>query len=186
MPVCYHFLKGICTNENCPYSHVNVNPKAAICEDFLKGHISFVLYFFNFFIFLIFPKGYCPKGEECPLKHVLVCPDFTETGKCPRGTKCKLKHVKSKRRRMFLFFFFSSFLLFLSLFLENFLIQNRSKDFTKGSVREPEALRKFKKQKVLEEDDSQVSSTLEIKGHNLDEIDENEDESIIDTSEGTD
>jgi hypothetical protein len=31
--------------------HVNVNPKAAVCEAFLKG--------------------YCPDGENCKLKHVL-------------------------------------------------------------------------------------------------------------------
>jgi len=52
MPVCSFFLRGICTNENCPYSHVNVNPKAAICLSFLKG--------------------YCPNGSLCKLKHTNI------------------------------------------------------------------------------------------------------------------
>jgi hypothetical protein len=31
-------LAGLCTNESCPYRHVNVNPKAAVCEGFLRGY----------------------------------------------------------------------------------------------------------------------------------------------------
>ena len=37
MPVCQFFLRGTCSNDNCPYSHVNVSKKAEVCEDFLKG-----------------------------------------------------------------------------------------------------------------------------------------------------
>ena len=37
MPVCQFFLRGKCSNDNCPYSHVNVSKKAKVCEDFLKG-----------------------------------------------------------------------------------------------------------------------------------------------------
>lgn len=44
MPVCSYFLKGICSNSNCPYSHVYVSRKAEVCQDFLKG--------------------YCPMGEK--------------------------------------------------------------------------------------------------------------------------
>lgn len=44
MPVCSYFLKGICNNSNCPYSHVYVSRKAEVCQDFLKG--------------------YCPMGEK--------------------------------------------------------------------------------------------------------------------------
>lgn len=44
MPVCSYFLKGICNNSNCPYSHVYVSRKAEVCPDFLKG--------------------YCPRGEK--------------------------------------------------------------------------------------------------------------------------
>lgn len=39
MPVCYHFLNSFCKNENCPYSHVKVNSGASVCQDFLKGLI---------------------------------------------------------------------------------------------------------------------------------------------------
>lgn len=38
MPVCSYFLKGICSNSNCPYSHVYVSRKAEVCADFLKGY----------------------------------------------------------------------------------------------------------------------------------------------------
>ena len=40
MPVCQFFLRGKCSNDNCPYSHVNVSKKAEVCEDFLKGFCS--------------------------------------------------------------------------------------------------------------------------------------------------
>lgn len=33
-------LAGLCTNENCPYRHVNVNPKASACEEFLRGYCA--------------------------------------------------------------------------------------------------------------------------------------------------
>jgi hypothetical protein len=36
--VCSYFLKGICSNSNCPYSHVYVSRKAEVCSDFLKGY----------------------------------------------------------------------------------------------------------------------------------------------------
>uniref|UniRef100_A0A8D0GJ26 C3H1-type domain-containing protein n=1 Tax=Sphenodon punctatus TaxID=8508 RepID=A0A8D0GJ26_SPHPU len=53
MPVCSYFLKGICNNSNCPYSHVYVSRKAEVCPDFLKG--------------------YCPMGEK-EAWPVLECP----------------------------------------------------------------------------------------------------------------
>ena len=37
------------TGDSCAYSHVRVNPKAKVCEDFLKG--------------------FCPLGTSCKLKH---------------------------------------------------------------------------------------------------------------------
>lgn len=38
MPTCKFFLEGMCSREDCPYLHVKVNPKAEICQDFLKGY----------------------------------------------------------------------------------------------------------------------------------------------------
>lgn len=35
---------GSCSNENCPYRHVHVNPDSSVCESFLRG--------------------YCPDGNE--------------------------------------------------------------------------------------------------------------------------
>lgn len=75
MPVCYHFLTSICTNDNCPYLHVKVSEKASVCKAFLKG--------------------YCPLGAQCPNKHMLTCEAFLK-GKCPRGDKCHLHHPKCK------------------------------------------------------------------------------------------
>lgn len=34
------FLAGLCNNQNCPYRHVNVNPKASTCEGFLRGYCA--------------------------------------------------------------------------------------------------------------------------------------------------
>lgn len=34
------FPAGLCTNKNCSYRHVNVNPKASTCEGFLKGYCA--------------------------------------------------------------------------------------------------------------------------------------------------
>lgn len=56
MPVCSYFLKGICSNSNCPYSHVYVSRKAEVCQDFLKG--------------------YCPMGEKVKR--------FCQSGRDPR------------------------------------------------------------------------------------------------------
>jgi len=78
MPVCHHFLRGVCTNETCPYSHVYVDPDAEVCPDFLKG--------------------YCPKGAKCKLRHTNVCQTFLQHGICPKGKYCKLKHFSSNKR----------------------------------------------------------------------------------------
>eukprot|EP01121_Diplochlamys_sp_Union-15-3_P008394 TRINITY_DN2225_c0_g1_i1.p1 TRINITY_DN2225_c0_g1~~TRINITY_DN2225_c0_g1_i1.p1 ORF type:complete len:100 (-),score=4.80 TRINITY_DN2225_c0_g1_i1:51-350(-) len=76
MPVCYYFLYGVCSNEQCPYSHVKVNAKADVCSDFVKG--------------------YCPRGTSCKLKHTLRCPEFAN-GKCPYGENCKMQHSLKRK-----------------------------------------------------------------------------------------
>ncbi|XP_052201142.1 uncharacterized protein LOC127807384 isoform X2 [Diospyros lotus] len=78
MQDCSYFLQGLCTNESCPYRHVNVNPNASICEGFLKG--------------------YCADGNECRKKHSYVCPVFEAGGVCPLGSKCKLHHPKKRNK----------------------------------------------------------------------------------------
>ncbi len=40
----------MCSNEDCPYLHVNFDPAAPICKDFVRG--------------------YCPRGAVCPHKHL--------------------------------------------------------------------------------------------------------------------
>lgn len=49
MPTCSHFLRGACSNADCPYLHVNLGPEAPYCQDFLAGH--------------------CEKGAACTARH---------------------------------------------------------------------------------------------------------------------
>ncbi|KAL6044096.1 Zinc finger CCCH domain-containing protein 3 [Balamuthia mandrillaris] len=80
MPVCYHFLRGVCNREDCPYSHVYVNANAEVCPAFSR-------------------EGFCPDGASCKLRHTNVCQAFRLHGVCPEGERCKLRHVKKKRKR---------------------------------------------------------------------------------------
>lgn len=71
-PTCLHFAKDHCTNPNCRYAHVKLAPGALVCR-------PFGVY------------GYCEKGAECPERHSLECPDFSNTGVC-KTKGCKLLH----------------------------------------------------------------------------------------------
>ncbi|KEQ80255.1 hypothetical protein M438DRAFT_368786 [Aureobasidium pullulans EXF-150] len=73
VPACTHFLRGNCTNPDCRYAHVAVNPSAPVCRAF--GTI-----------------GYCEKGADCTERHMFECPDYANTGVC-RNKKCRLPHV---------------------------------------------------------------------------------------------
>ena len=50
MPACAFFLDGACGKPDCPYLHVNYGPDVPACRAFLAG--------------------YCPRGAQCPLRHV--------------------------------------------------------------------------------------------------------------------
>lgn len=63
MPVCSYFLKGICSNSDCPYSHVYVSRKAEVCTDFLKG--------------------YCPLGAKVSLQLAPAAPVPRSVRRCP-------------------------------------------------------------------------------------------------------
>ena len=65
MPVCQFFLRGKCSNDNCPYSHVNVSKKAEVCEDFLKGFCSRgqQVCLLLLFIIILFPAIICIAFE---------------------------------------------------------------------------------------------------------------------------
>jgi len=71
-PICLHFARGNCSNDNCRYTHVRVSPSALVCR-------SFGIY------------GYCEKGASCTERHVNECPDFSNTGTCTTEG-CKLLH----------------------------------------------------------------------------------------------
>ncbi|KAF8467725.1 hypothetical protein BDZ91DRAFT_771878 [Kalaharituber pfeilii] len=81
VPACVHFLRGNCSNSNCRYAHIRVNPAAPICRPFAT-------------------EGYCEKGGDCTERHVHECPEFDEKGVCI-DKKCKLPHIeRAGRRRM--------------------------------------------------------------------------------------
>ncbi|KAF2498372.1 hypothetical protein BU16DRAFT_481227 [Lophium mytilinum] len=73
VPACLHFVRGNCTNANCRYAHVRINPTAPVCRAF--GRL-----------------GYCDKGVDCPDRHMFECPDYANKGMC-RNAKCRLPHV---------------------------------------------------------------------------------------------
>lgn len=72
-PVCSFFLRGKCTNEDCRYAHIRVNPGAPVCRGFAT-------------------LGYCEKGADCLDRHVTECPDHANSGVC-HNPKCRLPHV---------------------------------------------------------------------------------------------
>ena len=78
-PTCLHFQDGRCTNDDCRFAHVHVNPAAPNCDAF--GRL-----------------GYCEKGKLCPDLHAHECPSFSNTGVCPSGDKCRLGHVHRASR----------------------------------------------------------------------------------------
>ena len=73
VPACMHYLRGRCSNSECRYAHVRVNPSAPICRDFAT-------------------LGYCRKGVGCSERHVRECPDYADSGACGKR-KCHLPHV---------------------------------------------------------------------------------------------
>ena len=73
VPACVHFLRGKCTNDNCRYAHVRVNPGAPVCRAFAT-------------------LGYCEAGSSCSERHVHECPDYANKGIC-RKPQCVLPHV---------------------------------------------------------------------------------------------
>jgi len=52
---------------------VKVNPAALVCRPFAT-------------------LGYCEKGADCFDRHVLECPDYTNSGIC-KSERCRLPHV---------------------------------------------------------------------------------------------
>lgn len=79
VPTCLHFQEARCTNEDCRFAHIRVNPAAQICDAF--GRL-----------------GYCEKGAECADLHAYECPDFANKGECIRGDKCQHRHVHRASR----------------------------------------------------------------------------------------
>lgn len=72
-PACVHFLRGRCSNPDCRYAHIRVNPGAPVCREFAT-------------------LGYCEKGASCEERHVHECPDYANNGVCHKK-RCRLPHV---------------------------------------------------------------------------------------------
>jgi len=73
IPLCTHFLRGNCTKPDCRYLHIHVDLTAPVCKDFAR-------------------LGYCENGTFCPERHVLECPEYSNTGTC-HDKKCRLPHI---------------------------------------------------------------------------------------------
>ncbi|KAI9848632.1 MAG: hypothetical protein M1838_000471 [Thelocarpon superellum] len=73
VPACLHFIKGNCSNAQCRYAHVRVNPGAPVCRRFAT-------------------LGFCESGAQCTDRHVHECPDYANTGTC-HNKKCRLPHI---------------------------------------------------------------------------------------------
>lgn len=72
-PSCLHFAKGNCAKSKaCRFAHIELPAGAPNCRDF-------GIY------------GYCEKGSSCRERHLVECPDFTNTGTCS-APNCKLLH----------------------------------------------------------------------------------------------
>lgn len=73
VPACLHFLRGKCSNPDCRYAHVRVNPGAPVCRAFAS-------------------LGFCDRGADCTERHVFECPDYANSGTC-NNKKCRLPHI---------------------------------------------------------------------------------------------
>ncbi|KAI5209152.1 hypothetical protein E4T39_00980 [Aureobasidium subglaciale] len=71
VPACTHFIRGNCTNPDCRYAHVAVNPAAPVCRAF--GTI-----------------GYCEKGADCTERHVLPHVDTAGNMRKAKSTEAKM------------------------------------------------------------------------------------------------
>ncbi|XP_028617130.1 putative cleavage and polyadenylation specificity factor subunit 4-like protein isoform X2 [Grammomys surdaster] len=76
MPVCYFHSKfGNCSNKECPFLHLQPDPKLQECP--------------------WYDQGFCKEGPLCKYHHVhqVLCPNYF-TGFCPKGPKCQFGHPK--------------------------------------------------------------------------------------------
>jgi len=79
LPTCCYFLRGTCNRDPCPYRHVYVNPNAKVCMAFVAGS--------------------CKSASQCPLLHTKYCQQYLQTrGFCAKGDACPLKHKKKKTK----------------------------------------------------------------------------------------
>lgn len=38
MPICLHYLAGVCSRDNCLYPHIKHGADASVCKVFLRGY----------------------------------------------------------------------------------------------------------------------------------------------------
>lgn len=78
MPICHFYSTyGTCSNEECPYRHVNADEQQTDCA--------------------WYARGFCKHGPKCRHRHIKkeACIRYL-TGFCPNGPDCEFGHPKLK------------------------------------------------------------------------------------------
>ncbi|USP77139.1 transcription initiation factor tfiid subunit 7 [Curvularia clavata] len=78
-PTCTYFMAGRCSNNDCRFAHVRVDPAALNCKKF--GRL-----------------GYCEKGDTCTELHAHECPYYANQGFCYHGDNCRMGHYHRASR----------------------------------------------------------------------------------------
>ena len=78
MPICHFYSTfGTCSNDECPYRHVNADEQQTDC--------------------VWYASGFCINGPKCRHRHIKkeACIRYL-TGFCPKGPNCEFGHPKFK------------------------------------------------------------------------------------------
>jgi len=75
MPECRLFLRGLCVDPACAFTHVHFGSAVRACEDFSRC-------------------GYCAAGAACARRHEMACDERAASGTCALGDACKLRRPR--------------------------------------------------------------------------------------------
>ncbi|CAG2168199.1 unnamed protein product [Oppiella nova] len=92
MPVCQYYLEGRCSNDDCPYRHVNVNANARVCQLYLQGHcpLGDKVYPLLFPARPPIPVVFVILSATVPPRTLFSRPPVPHT--CVRVSQCKSSH----------------------------------------------------------------------------------------------
>ena len=71
MPACRLFMRGLCVDPECAFSHVHLGATVEVCESFARS-------------------GYCVDGARCARRHEMLCEAYAAHGQCALGERCRL------------------------------------------------------------------------------------------------